>query len=199
MKTSYLLIVLIFFLVSCNPVSKKAKKEHLNPATPIHKTAASKSQSNIKHNVFKLPILGSFDLSAMKIDSSNNYSFEDCIGKTIRYSDAGTALVADSLTCKDDIYIYTYYLLNDKNKIVAVNTKKLGFTLVPGQQSYSFVLTEKIYNFSTTPATLWERSDTLESALSKPADKPLLKKNLENTENSYKLWNMKLSGVWRLK
>ena len=199
MKTLYPLIVLIFFLASCNPVSEKTKNKYTNPAAPIHKTADSKSQSNLKHNVFKLPVLGSFDLSAMKVDSSNNYSFEDCIGKTIRYSDAGTSLVADSLTCKDDIYIYTYYLLNDKNKIVAVNTKKLGFTLVPGQQSYSFILTEKVYNFSTTPATLWEKTDTLESALSKPADKPLSKKNLENPENSYKLWNMKLSGVWRLK
>ncbi len=199
MKTSYPLIVLIFLLVSCNPVSEKAKNKHIDPTAPIHKAAGSKSQNNLKHNVFKLPVLGSFDLSAMKVDSSNNYSFEDCIGKTIRYSDAGTALVADSLTCKDDIYIYTYYLLNDKNKIVAVNTKKLGFTLVPGQQSYSFVLTEKVYNFSTTPATLWEKTDTLESALSKPADKPLTKTNLENAENSYKLWNMKLSGVWRLK
>ncbi len=199
MKTSYILFALIIFLSSCNTGNNKSKAPTVNSSKALHNTDSEKTKSNNQHTLFKIPVLGTFDLTAMKTDSTNHYNFEDCIGKTVHYSDKNSSLTADSLTCKEDIYIYTYYLFNNKNNLMAVSTKKLGMTLVPGQQTYSFVLTEKVYDFNSNPPALWEGSDTLETALSKPVNLHLSKKVMKNREGTLKLWNMKYSGLWRLK
>ncbi len=196
MKNFIFLFAVVALLASCGqPQTKKEKISNVvKEFGKVNKKEATKSAKTID-----LPDIGKINLSNFKQDSTNHYSFESCKGSVIHFSSKNTILVTDSLSCGDEAYVYTSYLLNNDNSIRYVDVVKLGLSLVPGSRVYWYVRSEKVYNFSTSPATLMVRADTLENLPVKALDKPFKNEAMEDMQNRRSLWNMKFKGLWRLK
>ncbi len=196
MKRIVYLISFVVVLSSCGQQPKNKTEKISNVVKTFKKV--DKKQAMSKPNVVALPVTGKVDLSTMKTDSTNHYSFENCHGTVVQLSKGNSLIVIDSLNCEEEAWQYTIFQLKDK-KISVVDIQKLGMVLVPGKKNYSYLQTEKVYDYTTSPATLMTRSDTLESFTRQPLSKPFKKETLQNEEESLKLWNMRLNGKWRLK
>ena len=198
MKSILYVAVLMLFVTSCGN-NKPKKKGIANVVEKVNYNVAPQRSSSTENITLTLPVIGKISLSEMKKDSTNHYSFENCKGKVAQYSSKNSIVVTDSLTCGDDAHIYTFYVLDKEGNIRYVDVQKLGMSLVPGQQVYWYVQSEKVYDFSSTPAKLSVRADTLETIPTKPLNKTLKTNPLEDTQNRLNLWKMKFKGLWRLK
>ena len=145
------ILTLCFYIVSCG--SPKDEKIDIEP--PIVK---STSQSPVKQTLVNLPIMGSFNIDEMTIDSTNKYGAGDCWGSIRRYSLPNVGLCTDSMICGEYGYTYTSYLLSPINFIQVVHTMESETVLdsIP-----SYILTERIVDFNSHPATFMERIDTV--------------------------------------
>ena len=198
MKSIIYVAVLVLFVTSCSN-NKTKKKGIANVVEKVNYNVAPQQSNNTENITLTLPVIGKINLSQMKKDSTNHYSFENCKGKVAQYSTKNRVVVTDSLSCGDDAHIYTFYVLDKEGNIRYVDVQKLGMSLVPGQQVYWYVQSEKVYDFSSTPANLSVRADTLETIPTKPLDKSLITNPLEDAPNRLDLWKMKFKGLWKLK
>lgn len=196
MKRVLYLLIMIVVLSSCGQQTSN-KNEKISEVVKSFKKVDKKSVAS-KPNIVNFSAIGKVNLASMKKDSTNTYKFENCRGSVVQYSNGNISIVVDSLNCDKEAYQYTFFKLK-KNKISLVDVQKLGMILFPGKKTYSYLLSEKVYDFTTTPATLMSRADTLDSFTHKISDTPFKKQALQNEEESFKLWNMKLNGKWRLK
>ncbi len=194
----FLYVLFILLLATSCGNNKPKKKGIANVVEKVNYNVAPQPKDKAEV-IINLPVLGKIDLSEMKKDSVNHYGFENCKGKVARYSSNNRLVVTDSLSCGDEAHIYTFYVLDKEKNIRYVDVQKLGMSLIPGQQVYWYVLSEKVYDFRSSPAKLSYRSDTTEVIPTKPLRKKLITKNLEDPEGRLKLWKMKFKGLWRLK
>ncbi len=198
MKPLLYAVALLLLTTSCGN-NKPKKKGIANVVEKVNYNVAPRHSGSAENITLNLPVIGKINLSEMKKDSINHYSFENCQGKVTQYSTGNSIVVTDSLSCGDEAHIYTFYVLDKEKKIRYVDVQKLSMSLIPGQKVYWYVLSEKVYDFSSSPAKLSFRSDTTEIIPTKPLDKTLTTKMVEDSENRLNLWKMKFDGLWRLK
>ncbi len=198
MKSILYITVLMLFITSCGNNSSK-KKDIAYVVEKVNYNVGLPQNNKVKDITLTLPVIGKISLSQMKKDSTNHYSFENCKGKVAQYSSKNRLVVIDSLSCGDEAHVYTIYVLDKEGNIRYVDEQKLGMSLIPGQQVYWYVQSEKVYDFTSTPANLSVRADTLETIPTKQLDQSLKTNPLEDAPNRLDLWTMKFKGLWRLK
>jgi len=198
MKPFLYVLVILLLATSCGN-NKPKKKGIANVVEKVNYNVAPQHSDKAENITLNLPVIGKINLSEMKKDSINNYSFENCKGRVAQYSSNNRIVVTDSLSCGDEAHIYTFYVLDKEKNIRYVDVQKLGMSLIPGQQVYWYVLSEKVYDYSSKPAKLSIRADTIETIPTEPLNKTFQSKIVKNPENRLNLWKMKFNGLWRLK
>jgi hypothetical protein len=123
---SIIFLITIFLFSSCN-----FQENNQNNYTKGDTSEEIPTQEN-NHEILELPILGTFSLSNMKIDSLHEYGAGDCWGTVTKYSLKDIGLAIDTMSCGEYGYTYTYYFLNDKGSILTVFQKKSELSLQHG-------------------------------------------------------------------
>jgi len=199
MKSIYL-IVMVCLIASCN-LQTKTKKDN-NKSTNISvKTNSAKNATKTNSEILKLPIIGSFKLSKMKIDSLNAYGAGDCWGEVKRYSLPNGGLAIDSTTCGEYGFTYTYYLLDDKDFIQVVYIKKSESILNPKTNAYFYVQEERVIDFNSDPATSKIKMDTINDYKQREIsiNKSYSTKILKDKQVTYKHFEKKYQETWKKK
>lgn len=201
MKTVYLMFM-VCLLASCYSKTNKIESTDLTVKTnSITNTVESSTKSGFKSEALDLPILGSFELAEMKLDSLNEYGAGDCWGTIRKYSLTNTGLAIDSMTCGEYGFTYTYYLLSDKDFIQVIYTKKSESILDTETFSYFYVQEEQIIDFKAHPAISMTKIDTITDyeARENPIDKKYLSEILEDKQTTYKHFEIDYKGAWEMK
>jgi len=148
----------------------------------------------------EIPVIGSFELSKMKMDSLNKYGAGDCWGTIRRYSLPNVGLAIDSMTCGEYGFTYTYYLLSDKDFIQLVYTKKSESILDPETSSYYYVQEEQVIDFNADPAISMTKIDTLTDYKLRemPINKDFSTENLKDKQTTYEHFEMEYKGTWEM-
>jgi len=204
MKSVYILVI-VGILSSCNSQtnSRTDNVESIDisvktdsTTNPVEKSIKTDSKSDL----LELPVIGSFELSEMKIDSLNEYGAGDCWGTIRRYSLPNVGLAIDSMTCGEYGFTYTYYLLSNKDFIQVVYTKKSESILDPASNSYSYVQEEQVIDFNSDPATSMTKIDTLTDykLREKPIDKEFSIEKLKDRQTTYEHLEMNYQGTWEM-
>ena len=190
-------------LGSCN---SQTKTENTEKTELTQKVDSSKKQTekstHIDYHLEKIdiPVIGSFELSKMKMDSLNEYGAGDCWGNIRRYSLPNIGLAIDSMTCGEYGFTYTYYLLSDKDFIQVVYTKNSESILNPETNSYFYVQEEQVIDFNSDPATSMTKIDTLTDykLREKPIDKEFSTEILKDKQTTYEHLEMNYQGTWEM-
>jgi len=204
MKNFYLIII-VCVLGSCNSKTKTGT-ENSESADLTQKVDSTKkpvvksTQTAFEPGKLDIPVIGSFELSEMKMDSLNEYGAGDCWGNIRRYSLPNVGLAIDSMTCGEYGFTYTYYLLSDKDFIQVVYTKKSESILNPETNSYFYVQEEQVIDFNSDPATSMTKIDTLTDykLREKPIDKEFSTEILKDKQTTYEHLEMNYQGTWEM-
>jgi len=203
MKNIYL-IVIASLIISCNTQTKKSLDKNeisdLEVKTDSTTSVVKSTKTDSESEILELPVLGSFELSEMKIDSFNEYGAGDCWGTIRRYSLPNVGLAIDSMSCGEYGFTYTYYLLSDKDFIQVVYTKKSESILNPETNSYFYVQQELVIDFNTDPTTTMTKIDTINDykLRENPIDKKYSTETLKDNQTTYEHFEMEYKGTWEM-
>ncbi len=205
MKSIYLIVV-IYLIISCNSQTENKTSENQNSELSIvidSRTNQDESLTNTESDaeILDLPVIGTFELNSMKLDSLNEYGAGDCWGTIRRYSLSNVGLVIDSMTCGEYGYTYTYYLLSAKNFIQVVYTKKSESILDPEKNSYFYVQQEQVIDYNSNPVIKMTRIDTLNdyNQRQNQIDKKFVTDTIKDKQTTYKHFEMEYIGTWEMK
>lgn len=204
LKSIYTLVI-VSVLSSCNSLSDSrtinveeiAFSAKTDSATiTVDKTSKASSEFDL----LELPVVGSFDLSEMKIDSLNEYGAGDCWGTIRRYSIPNIGLAIDSMTCGEYGFSYTYYLLNDTDIIQMIFSKTSESVLNTETNEYCYIQKEQVIDFSSDPAISMTRTDTVTdyNRMEKAIDKDFIKEILKDRLTSYQHIEMEYQELWQM-
>jgi hypothetical protein len=202
MKSIYLIVIVCLF-GSCNSEIKKDNIESADLSVKSDSTTNPveiSTETDAKSETLNLPVIGTFELSKMKIDSVNEYGAGDCWGKIRRYSLSNVGLAIDSMTCGEYGFTYTYYLLSDNDFIQVVYTKKSESILDPETSSYYYVQEEQVIDFNVDPAISMIKIDTLTDykLREKPINKDFSTQNLKDKQTTYEHFEMEYKESWEM-
>ncbi|TRZ43129.1 hypothetical protein [Robertkochia solimangrovi] len=204
MKSIYIIII-VCLLGSCNSqTNTKTKNTESTDLTQkvdsTEKLTEKSTQTDYQLEKIDIPVIGTFELSEMKMDSLNEYGAGDCWGTIRRYSLPNFGLAIDSITCGEYGFTYTYYLLSDKDFIQVVYTKKSESILDPETNSFFYVQEEQVIDFNSDPATSMNKIDTLTDykLREKPIDKEFSTEILKDKQTSYDHLEMNYQGTWEM-
>ena len=160
----------------------------------------SSTETGFNSVILELPVIGSFELTKMKLDSLNEYGAGDCWGTVRRYSLPNVGLAIDSMTCGEYGFTYTSYLLSDKDFIQVVYTKKSESILNPETTSYFYVQQEQVIDFNSDPAISMTRTDTVNDykLRENPIDKNFVTETLKDRQTTYEHFEMEYQGIWEM-
>ncbi len=118
-----------------------------------------KKNSEIFPNVFPF----GYTLSEFTVGEPIQFGGGDCWGTLITYKKDNTSMLADSSQCSEYSTSRTYYLLiNDSIKIV--HHQYFVTIYNESKQKPEYVATETVHDFTSNPASIFERTETLDQA-----------------------------------
>ena len=196
---------MVCLIASCDYQMKKRVDTNENPDLSAKNDSTIKLIDNSpptssKSEILELPLIGSFELAKMKIDSLNKYGAGDCGRIVRRYSMPNVGLAIDSMTCGEYGFTYSYYLLSDKDFIQAVYTKKSSSVSNPKTNSYFFVQQERVVDFNSVPATSKTKVDTISdyTLRENPIDKKYSTEILKDKQITYEYFEMEYKATWEI-
>lgn len=197
MKFKIYIFAVILLVTACNSQQDTSENNQKDiQAESIEDTLESKNISIKPPVQIDLPIIGNFDLAAMNVDSTHEYGAGDCFGKVARYSMEHVSLCLDSMSCSEYGQTNTAFLLTPKNIIQVVCINKWTSFYKLKDEKYVYILLERIIDFNTIPATIFERKDTVENYMTDKLTMEFTKDTLTDTQTSYEHWEMELQGIW---
>jgi hypothetical protein len=196
-------IVIVCLFSSCDSQTKTYNNERPNVLVKTDSPTIlveNVTETDSELEILVLPIIGSHELSNMKIDSLNEYGAGDCWGKVRRYSLPNVGLAIDSMTCGEYGFTYTYYLLSVKDSIQVVYTKKSESILDAETNSYFYVQQERVIDFNSHPATSMIKIDTINDYKRResPIDKEYSTEILKDKQKTYEHYEMGYQGTWEM-
>jgi len=201
-----LIPIFILLLFSCNNTSSINEEVSADTAlylldsdTETNVIDEQSSISNIDNNsILKLPVIGTFDVSDMAIDSAYEYGTGDCWGNITQYSYDNIALGVDSNSCGDYGFRNTYYLLSKNGGLQVVYRKESSSFLSPRSNVRSYVRSETVVDFNQIPAVSYIRIDTSESISDFSIDQEFRIDTMSDTQTSYEHWTLEYEGLWTM-
>lgn len=195
------LIIICCFFASCSSNESSKASDNPNPdiaieLDSINKPEGKKSLDENPEGTLDLPILGTFDLTNMPIDQTNEYGGGDCFGKTTKYSLPDGTLAVDSMSCGDYGYTYTYYLLDPEDLIQVVFTRKSEPFLTKENNYDGYLIKEQIIDFNSEPSISMSRTNKFPDLTNQAIDKPFENETLEDRETAYQYWEQQYLGHW---
>jgi len=204
MKNIYL-IVIVCLIASCDSQTSKRVDNNQIPDLSVETDSTTNPIENLtktesKSELLELPVIGTFELTSMIMDSTNEYGAGDCWGKLARYSLPSVGLAIDSMTCGEYGFTYTSYLLSDKDFIQVVYTKKSESILNPETTSYFYVQQEQVIDFNSDPAISMTRTDTVNDykLRENPIYKNFVTETLKDRQTTYEHFEMEYQGIWEM-
>jgi hypothetical protein len=200
MKYKILLFAFGAFAAACNPVhesetaSTDLEDRPENMTQPLAEQVITDRAYTLDSELENLT-LGKFSRSGVTRDSTNEYGAGDCFGKVTYYSQGSMGLGIDSMSCGEYGYTYTHYLLDSKKAIQVVYLKKSEALLQP-EGNWKYALTERIFDFRNSQATIMERVDTLNDLNKDVIAKDYEVKNLNDRQTALKKWATDFKELW---
>ncbi|QCR21371.1 hypothetical protein [Pontibacter sp. SGAir0037] len=202
MKYKIILFAFRTFAAACNPIHE-SKTASLDQEDRAAQTVQPPVEQEVKDRAYTLDselenlTLGKFNTSGVTKDSTNEYGAGDCFGKVTYYSQKSMGLGIDSMSCGEYGYTYTHYLLDSKKTIQAVYLKKSESLLQP-DGNWKYALTERIFDFRNSQATIIERVDTLNDYNKNVIAKDFEVKKLNDRQTALKKWTTDFKELWEL-
>jgi len=202
MKGIYLIII-VWLVTSCG-FQKNKRSESLLSSDSVEKTNSTNEHSEnlteMESNpeIIELPVIGTFELNNMKLDSLNKYGAGDCWGTIRRYSLPDVGLAIDSMNCGEYGYIYKYYLLSNKDFIQVVYTKKSESILNLEKNTYFYIQQEQVIDFNSDPAISMIKIDTVYeyNLRDNPINKKFVTTDLRDVQKIYNQLDNEYQGKW---
>ncbi len=204
MKQLFLSISMVISINACNKVEAKkinafdteSITEEKNNVVNITSHEVDNKTSNYDLNI---PEFGSFDLRSMNIDKTHLYGSGDYEGRITRYTSEQRSIIIDSSSYGEYGYIHTCYLLNQDNLIQKIYQSEWE-SLNGGHNNYTYVITERIFNFKNAPPIQLKRKDTINEhyMASGKYPEPLSKdyNQIDIGDKNLIYWKNELSESW---
>jgi hypothetical protein len=194
----------VYLIAACsspnktNTVTEEPSSSTL-PTDTIAQTTKMLEKAESEPQILKIPVIGNVDLAKMNADSLNVYSKRDCSGTVRRYSMPRVDFAIDSATCGANDFSYSYYLLNPKDFLQIVYTKKSTSILNPVTNTYSYSLEEQVMDFTTDSLFLMIKTDTISDyeQREKAIDKFFSFKILEDKQEIYEQFESRYKSAWK--
>lgn len=203
MKYIYLAFILYLIAACSSPnntptVTKDASDKSLQTDSLTQPTINPK-KAEPEPQLLKIPVIGNVDLAKMNVDSFNVYNKLDCSGTIRRYSMPRVDFAIDSMTCGAQDFAYYYYLLNPKDFLQIVYTKKSTSILNPATNTYLYSLEEQVMDFTTDSLFLMIKTDTVTdyAKREKAIDKFFTFKILKDKQRVYEQFETRYKSAWK--
>ncbi|MBB6613158.1 hypothetical protein H7F15_19115 [Pontibacter sp. Tf4] len=202
MKYKILLFAFGALAAACNPVREsetastdREDRPEQRVQPPVEQVATDRAYT-LDSELVNLT-KGKFNTSGVRRDSTNEYGAGDCFGKVTYYSQESMGFGIDSMSCGEYGYTYTHYLLDSKKAIQAVYLKKSESLLQP-DGNWKYALTERIFDFRNSQATIMERVDTLNDYNKDVIAKDFEVKKLNDRQSALKKWATDFKELWEM-
>jgi hypothetical protein len=200
MKYKILLFAFWVFAAACNLVHETETASTDHDDRP-EQTVQQPEEEQTKGRAYTLDsalinlTLGKFSTTGITRDSTNEYGAGDCFGKVTYYSQKSMGLGIDSMSCGEYGYTYTHYLLDSKKAIQAVYLKK-SESILQSEGNWKYALTERIFDFRNSQATIKDRADTLNDNSKDLIAKDFVVTKLNDRQTALKKWTNNFKELW---